>query len=82
MRAVYRVTQPIPEIGAIPGDCIVAEPANPTHPVVLTRQLERGVLPLVLDNNRFSLIDLETHRPGLPPSMRQQRPSRRHLRVI
>jgi hypothetical protein len=83
VRAVYRVTQAIPEIGALPGDCIVAEPANPTHPIILTRRLDRGTLPLVLDDNRFSLQRLES-RCDLPPSMRRQRPARdrSHLRLI
>jgi hypothetical protein len=34
----------MPEYGALPGDLIVAEPANPTHPVILTRRLPREAL--------------------------------------
>lgn len=82
MRAVFRVIRAIPEIGALPGDCIVAEPADPTHPIVLTRRLERGCLPIVLDGDSLTLLDLE---PGHPhPSTRPspREPSWRRLKLV
>jgi hypothetical protein len=81
VRAVYRVTQAIPEVGALPGDYLVAEPSDPDCPLVLTRDLPRGSLPVVLDDSRVTMLDLE--RPASPPSMNQRPPWRaRHLRLI
>ena len=49
MEAVYRVLAPIPEIGALPGDRIVARPLDPDVPLSLCRHFDRNLLPIVLD---------------------------------
>ena len=86
MRAVYRVTEAIPKIGAEPGDCIVVEPSDPTHPLVLTRRFSRGVLPVVLDDARLRLLDgPELRRPAASmsqPLRRRRTPMHRYGRLI
>ncbi len=56
---VYRVLEPIPSIGAEPGDYLVFDPTHPMLPFVLQRNLpmsqvgylsEPGVVELVLDH--------------------------------
>lgn len=86
MEAVYRVTAPIPEIGALPGDLLRADPSDPAHPILLIRKLARGVLPIVLDE-RVSLLALPDPARPRPaqrsaPSLRQRWRRRDHLRLV
>lgn len=64
MRAIFRVILPIPEIGAMPGDLLHAEPSSADYPLSLTRHLDRSILPIVLDPDRLTQIQLFCDEPG------------------
>lgn len=64
MRAVFKVILPIPEIGALPGDYLYAEPAHPTFPLTLNRHFDRNVLPIVLDSDRLRQVSFSCDDPS------------------
>ena len=85
--AIYLVTCPMPEIGALPGDLLHAEPGHPDWPLVLTRHFDRNLLPFVLDE-RVTLcsvggdpVDPPTSAPPSPPEPTAFA-SPRHLRLV
>ena len=80
--AVYRVSRPIPEIGALPGDYLHVEPGHPEFPVVLTRNLDHSMLAFVLDS-RISLCSASgaPAEPPAPPPAGNARPSGTPLRL-
>jgi hypothetical protein len=70
VRAVFKVLVPIPELGALPGDYLYAEPGHPDFPLTLNRHFDRNCLPIVLDDQRLrqvlpSRVDNTPQRPTL-----------------
>ena len=85
MEAVYRVTAPIPEIGALSGDDLVADPSDPSFPLTLCRHFDRNHLPMVLDE-RVTLLSVSgasslVSRPAHAGRSGRQW-VRRHLRLV
>ena len=80
---IYRVLAPIPEIGALPGDVLVADPSDPEFPFVLSRSLPRGVMPIVgdsrlrpVDATAAGFADGYARGVAYPPARLTQEPRR------
>lgn len=68
MQATYEVLLPMPELGALPGDILIAAPSEP-RPLGLWRDYDRNRLHFVLDN-RVRLLSVS--RPLAPPLPAEQ----------
>lgn len=77
MHAVYRTPVAIPEFGALPGDLLVVDPADPEAPVQVVRPIrDRGLLPVIL---RY-MDDLELIH--LDPPVSAESPAALLLRAV
>lgn len=69
MRAIYRATYGIPELGIEPGDTVIIEPEHPRAPLKIVRSFAEEELPIILDRvTDFPLLRVDqdgqtTHSP-------------------
>ena len=77
---VYRVRRSIPEIGARAGDYLVVQPAHPTLPFVIKRQVPLALLGVVMDPENVELMPPKRWVVARRASPRRPRP--RGLRLM
>jgi hypothetical protein len=79
VEAVYRVTAPIAEIGALPGDYVRIAPSDPEYPLTLCRHLEEGAISPGDPRLRACASGAAAAAGSSSPGPRSRHP---HLRVV